>query len=45
MYKDRDEEYEDYKYEGGSMSREEFDYECDVRDCGADESDNDPWDE
>jgi len=42
---DRDDQWDEYKYEGGSMSREEFEYQCDVDDYGADESDNDPWDE
>ena len=45
MCKDRDEKYEDYRNEGGRMSREEYDYQCDINDYGADESDNDPWDE
>ena len=45
MCKDRDEKYEDYRNEGGRKSREEYDYQCDINDYGADESDNDPWDE
>ena len=45
MCKDRDEKYEDYRNEVGRMSREEYDYQCDINDYGADESDNNPWDE
>lgn len=42
---DRDERWKEYRYEGGSLSREDFEYQCDVEDYGSDESDNDPWDE
>lgn len=42
---DRDDLWLQYQSEGGGMSREEFEYQCDVDDYGMDESDNDPWDE
>ena len=45
MCRDRDSKYNDYKNEGGRMSREEFEDACDVIDYGQDESDNDPYDE
>ena len=42
---DRDERWREHRNEGGSLSREEFEYQCDVEDYSMDESDNDPWDE
>lgn len=42
---DRDEKWREYQYDGGRLSREEFEYQCDVDDYGMDESDNDPYDE